>query len=184
MPMITSPAVGFVLGVLTMLLLWGVIAAMARAGGWLARMARPKVVNSFFGKAQIFSAAYMGYAHGHNDAQKTMGIIALTLFGAEASGALDNLPGWLAFLHPSDAALAAAKTGTSVVALLDESAYRQRLGSGQEDRVTTRRSAWEDMLTGAALTLLSVDLEGEDEARPVPPLEAALARDAAMGGKG
>ncbi len=79
--------------------------------------------------------------------------------------------------------LAAAKTGTSVVALLDESAYRQRLGSGQEDRVTTRRSAWEDMLTGSALTLLSVDLEGEDEARLVPRLEAALARDAAMGGK-
>ena len=45
----------------------------------------------------------MGYAHGHNDAQKTMGIIALTLFGAEASGALDDLPGWLAFLHPGAA---------------------------------------------------------------------------------
>src|SRR3546814_9833888 len=43
----------------------------------------------------------MGYAHGHNDAQKTMGIIALTLFGAEASGALDDLPGWAAFLHPA-----------------------------------------------------------------------------------
>ena len=45
----------------------------------------------------------MGYAHGHNDAQKTMGIIALTLFGAEASGALDDLPGWLGFLHPGNA---------------------------------------------------------------------------------
>jgi PiT family inorganic phosphate transporter len=42
----------------------------------------------------------MGFAHGTNDAQKTMGIIALAIFGAQASGALDNLPGWLAFLHP------------------------------------------------------------------------------------
>ena len=70
------------------------------AGGVLGRLARPRWVNAFFGKAQILSAAYMGFAHGHNDAQKTMGIIALTLIGAEAAGTLDDLPGWLAFLHP------------------------------------------------------------------------------------
>ena len=100
LPMITSPIAGFLLGVLVMLLLWALIAAMAKAGGPLARLARPRWVNAFFGKAQILSAAYMGYAHGHNDAQKTMGVIALTLFGAEASGALDDLPSWLQFLHP------------------------------------------------------------------------------------
>ncbi len=42
----------------------------------------------------------MGFAHGHNDAQKTMGIIAMTLIGAEATGALNDLPSWLAFMHP------------------------------------------------------------------------------------
>ncbi|MEP6633442.1 MAG: inorganic phosphate transporter, partial [Luteimonas sp.] len=73
---------------------------MARAGGVLARLARPRWVNAFFGKAQIFSAGYMGYAHGHNDAQKTMGIIALALFGAQSSGALEHLPTWLAFMRP------------------------------------------------------------------------------------
>ena len=51
------------------------------------------------------SAAYMGFAHGTNDAQKTMGIIALALFGAQAAGTLDNLPSWLAFLHPSHGAI-------------------------------------------------------------------------------
>ncbi|MBO9547447.1 inorganic phosphate transporter, partial [Caulobacter sp.] len=100
LPMVTSPLAGFVLGVAMMLLLWAIIAGMARAGGVLGRLARPRWVNAFFGKAQILSAAYMGYAHGHNDAQKTMGIIALTLIGAESSGQLDNLPGWLSFLHP------------------------------------------------------------------------------------
>src|SRR3546814_14989503 len=99
--MVTSPAAGFALGIVVMLLLWAIIAAMVRAGGVLRRLARPRWVNAFFGKAQLLSAAYMGYAHGHNDAQKTMGIIALTLFGAEASGALDDLPGWAAFLHPA-----------------------------------------------------------------------------------
>lgn len=107
LPMVTSPLIGFLLGVLTMLLLWALISAMARAGGALTRLARPRWVNLFFGKAQVLSAAYMGYAHGHNDAQKTMGIIALTLFGAEASGALDDLPAWLGFLHPGDGAASA-----------------------------------------------------------------------------
>jgi len=100
MPMITSPIAGFVLGIVVMCLLWAIIAGMARIGGPVGRLARPRWVNAFFGKAQIASAAYMGYAHGHNDAQKTMGIIAMTLIGAQATGALDDLPGWLAFLHP------------------------------------------------------------------------------------
>ncbi len=102
LPMITSPVAGFLLGVAMMLVLWAIIAGMARAGGVLARLARPRWVNAFFGKAQILSAAYMGFAHGHNDAQKTMGIIALTLIGAETAGTLDELPGWLSFLHPGE----------------------------------------------------------------------------------
>ena len=99
-PMVTSPLVGFLLGLSLMVVLWGLISGMERAGGMLKRMARPRWINATFGKLQIVSAAYMGYAHGHNDAQKTMGVIALTLFGAQASGALDQLPPWLDFLHP------------------------------------------------------------------------------------
>lgn len=105
-PMVSSPVLGFVAGFLMMGLLFFVISMMARAGGVLARLARPRWVNSLFGKVQILSAAGMGFAHGMNDAQKTMGIVALTLVSAQAAGTLDDLPSWLAFLHPSDAALA------------------------------------------------------------------------------
>ena len=41
----------------------------------------------------------MGFSHGSNDAQKTMGIIALALFSATNTGALEQLPGWLHFLR-------------------------------------------------------------------------------------
>jgi len=99
-PMVSSPFAGFLLGVLVLGLLYLIIAAMFRAGGPLARAARPRWVNAFFGKAQIVSAAYMGMAHGTNDAQKTMGIIALAIFGAQQAGTLDQLPSWLAFMHP------------------------------------------------------------------------------------
>ncbi|TWT17600.1 inorganic phosphate transporter [Luteimonas marina] len=105
-PMVSSPLLGFAAGFLMMGVLFFVISMMARSGGWLARIARPRWVNGFFGKAQIVSAAGMGFAHGMNDAQKTMGIVALTLVSAQAAGTLDVLPGWLAFLHPSEAALA------------------------------------------------------------------------------
>ncbi|GAB3387933.1 inorganic phosphate transporter [Lysobacter fragariae] len=100
LPMVSSPFAGFMLGLVIMGLLFAIIAGMNRAGGVLARAARPRWVNAFFGKAQLFSAAYMGFAHGTNDAQKTMGIIALAVFGAQGAGALDHLPSWLAFLHP------------------------------------------------------------------------------------
>ncbi|NUS37707.1 MAG: inorganic phosphate transporter [Lysobacter sp.] len=100
-PMVSSPIAGFLLGLLILSLLYAIIFALSRAGGALSRGARPRWVNAFFGKAQLVSAAYMGFAHGTNDAQKTMGVIALTLFGAQAAGTLDNLPAWLAFLHPS-----------------------------------------------------------------------------------
>ena len=106
LPMVSSPVLGFAAGFLVMGVLFFTISMMARSGGRLARLARPRWVNGFFGKFQIVSAAGMGFAHGMNDAQKTMGIIALALGGAQAAGTLDALPPWLAFLHPSDAALA------------------------------------------------------------------------------
>src|SRR5690606_37336202 len=104
-PMVISPVLGFAAGFIIMGLLFALIAGMHAAGGLLTRLARPRWVNSFFGKAQIVSAAYMGFAHGLNDAQKTMGIIALALVSAAAAGQLEGLPGWLSFLQPWEAAL-------------------------------------------------------------------------------
>jgi PiT family inorganic phosphate transporter len=101
LPMVSSPVAGFTLGILMMGLFMAVISTMNGAGGWMARVSRPRWVNALFGKAQIGSAAYMGFAHGTNDAQKTMGIIALAIFGAETAGTLDQLPAWLSFLHPN-----------------------------------------------------------------------------------
>jgi phosphate/sulfate permease len=87
-PMITSPIIGFVGGFLLMGFLY-----------FLLQKARPRFVNRFFGKAQIFSASYMGFAHGLADAQKTMGIITLALVTATATGTFQNMPDWLSFLR-------------------------------------------------------------------------------------
>lgn len=99
-PMVGSPVAGFLLGFLLMGVLFALLSFMSSAGGVLQRAARPRWVNAFFGKAQIFSATYMGFAHGLNDAQKTMGLIALALVSASTTGALDDVPMWLSFLRP------------------------------------------------------------------------------------
>ena len=105
-PMVSSPVLGFAGGYLLMGVLFALFWAMSGSGGVLRRLARPRWANAFFGKAQLGSAAYMGLAHGLNDAQKTMGIIALALVSAQQAGTLDALPAWLAWMRPSEAALA------------------------------------------------------------------------------
>jgi PiT family inorganic phosphate transporter len=65
---------------------------------------RPHTVNKAFGKLQLFSSAYMGFSHGTNDAQKTMGIIALALVAATSGGAFNFLPDWLGFLKTPEPA--------------------------------------------------------------------------------
>ena len=87
MPMFISPVCGGVVGFLFMGLLVLLFAQYP-----------PVKLNKIFSKLQILSAAWMSFCHGLNDAQKTMGIIALTLFTGSKSGILDNLPKWLSFL--------------------------------------------------------------------------------------
>jgi PiT family inorganic phosphate transporter len=87
-PMFLAPIMGIIGGFLIMGLLM-----------LLFRKVNPGFVNRVFGKCQLLSAAWMSLEHGRNDAQKTMGIIALTLFAATQAGKLDNLPDWLGFLR-------------------------------------------------------------------------------------
>ena len=87
-PMITSPALGFLIGFLLMCMLLIFL-----------KRVRPRIINAVFGKLQLASASLMGFSHGTNDAQKTMGIIALVLFTATRDGAFNDLPAAFHFLH-------------------------------------------------------------------------------------
>jgi PiT family inorganic phosphate transporter len=67
---------------------------------------RPLLISRIFSKAQLASAAWIGFSHGTNDAQKTMGIIALILFTATKDGTFNHLPSWLHFLSTPEFAVA------------------------------------------------------------------------------
>ncbi len=49
---------------------------------WVCRKSLPRAVDNIFRKGQLLSAAFYSIGHGGNDAQKTMGIIAILLFSA------------------------------------------------------------------------------------------------------
>jgi PiT family inorganic phosphate transporter len=63
---------------------------------WIIRRRAPGVVNRVFRRLQLVSGGFVAFTHGTNDAQKTMGIIALALV---ASGHLDaekfDVPLWV-----------------------------------------------------------------------------------------
>jgi PiT family inorganic phosphate transporter len=88
LPMVTSPMLGFFVGALLMFLLTIMLHKVT-----------PRLVSLIFGKAQLLSAGFMGYSHGSNDAQKTMGIITLALFTGTQAGVFAHVPGWLSFLR-------------------------------------------------------------------------------------
>jgi len=72
-PLVSSPILGLLIGVALMIVLLNVFVH-----------ANPRHMNERFRRLQIISATYMALSHGSNDAQKTMGIMTLALFNANA----------------------------------------------------------------------------------------------------
>jgi len=61
---------------------------------WIVRKRAPGKVNRVFRKLQLVSAAFVSLTHGTNDAQKTMGVIALALVAAHP-GESFHVPVWV-----------------------------------------------------------------------------------------
>ncbi|MHB0868258.1 MAG: inorganic phosphate transporter [Chloroflexota bacterium] len=67
--LVASPLIGMLFGFLLMI---GLL--------WLVFRESPHQVNVHFRRLQLLSSAFMSFSHGSNDAQKTMGIITMSLF--------------------------------------------------------------------------------------------------------
>jgi PiT family inorganic phosphate transporter len=83
-------------------------AALMTAFLWIIRRRPPGMVNTTFRRFQLASSSFLAFTHGTNDAQKTMGIIALALVASgHLAGDFDRPPLWVIF-----AAAAAIAAGT------------------------------------------------------------------------
>ncbi|MFB3925175.1 MAG: anion permease [Syntrophales bacterium] len=81
-----SPAIGLALGLFMMILVMNIT---QRSESQVSR------TNQIFKRLQLFSAAIYSTSHGMNDAQKTMGIIALVLFSSGYLGPTFYIPYWV-----------------------------------------------------------------------------------------
>ncbi|EUJ33182.1 phosphate transporter family protein [Listeria floridensis FSL S10-1187] len=82
--LIISPLIGFSVGYL-----------IYSAFKWIFRNRKRVKTNRHFRIAQIFTAAIQAYAHGTNDAQKTMGVITLALIASGLLKETAGVPFWV-----------------------------------------------------------------------------------------
>jgi inorganic phosphate transporter, PiT family len=100
---VLSPLLGFVLGFIFFL-----------ATAWIFRNARPEPLDRGFRKIQLVSAAAFSFGHGMNDAQKTMGIIAVLLFSVGTLKTLE-IPFWIVLICHAAIALGTLSGGWRIV---------------------------------------------------------------------
>jgi PiT family inorganic phosphate transporter len=120
----TSPLIGFLAGFL-----------LTRVIYFLAQGASPEV-NWFFKKGQLFTALAMAFSHGTNDAQKTMGIITLSLL---ISGYMTefHVPFWVVTLSASAMGLGTALGGWRLIRTLGGKFYKIRPVHGFSTQLTS-----------------------------------------------
>jgi len=102
-PLVTSPIIGFV-GALVLM-----VALM-----WMFRGFARRPLGAIFRRLQVFSAGFMAFAHGSNDAQKTMGIITLALYSAGAINSIE-VPVWVIVISASAISLGTAMGGWRIM---------------------------------------------------------------------
>jgi PiT family inorganic phosphate transporter len=102
-PLVTSPVIGFVGAFVLMIVLL-----------WIFKGATRKPTQNGFRRLQVFSAGYMAFAHGSNDAQKTMGIITLALFSAGVIPSIE-VPTWVIVISATAISLGTAVGGWRIM---------------------------------------------------------------------
>jgi PiT family inorganic phosphate transporter len=111
--LVLSPLIGFVIGFLLTRLIY-----------FLVRGASPRV-NDFFKKSQLVTALAIAFSHGTNDAQKTMGIITLSLV---VGGALPSfqVPTWVIAVSAGAIAVGTSLGGWRLIRTLGQKFYKIR----------------------------------------------------------
>ena len=101
---VVSPAFGFLMA---LVLVWLVT--------WLCVRSRPALVDRRFRALQFISASLYSLGHGGNDAQKTMGVIAVLLYAHAGGQGGFHVPLWVVLACQSAMALGTLSGGWRIV---------------------------------------------------------------------
>jgi len=108
-----SPILGLVLGYLVLKFIY-----------FLTRGASPRI-NSLFRRGQIFTSLGLALSHGSNDAQKTMGIIAMAMVTTGYATEF-HIPWWVIALSAGAISLGTASGGWRLIETLGGKFYKIR----------------------------------------------------------
>ena len=107
---VVSPLAGMLLGTIFMIVT-----------SWIVRRMTPWSVDKWFRRLQLVSSGIFSYSHGTNDAQKTMGIIAVILYGTVWRDRAFAVPFWVILLCHAAMALGTALGGWRIVRTMGHS---------------------------------------------------------------
>jgi PiT family inorganic phosphate transporter len=110
--LIIAPIVGLAAGSLVMTLLF-----------WLFKGTAPSRINNKFRKLQVVSACMASFAHGSNDAQKTMGIITMILVSSSLISTF-QVPLWVKIACATAMAAGTAVGGWRIIRTMGGKIFR------------------------------------------------------------
>jgi PiT family inorganic phosphate transporter len=166
----TSPFIGFIFGFILlriiMLICWN---------------SSPKI-NWVFKRGQIFTSLALALSHGTNDAQKTMGLIALALVISGYSSTL-VVPEWVIFICASMIALGTAMGGWKLIRTLGGKFYKIRPLDGFASQLASATVILGASLVGGPVSttqVVSSAIMGVGAAERVNKVRWGVAQDIAL----
>ncbi|RPI50528.1 MAG: inorganic phosphate transporter, partial [Chloroflexi bacterium] len=165
-----SPVLGLFLGFLVLKILY-----------FLARGATPKV-NSVFRRAQLATSMALALSHGTNDAQKTMGIIAMAMV---TTGYVSDfrVPWWVIAMSAGAIALGTATGGWRLIKTLGGKFYKIRPIHAFGSQLTSASIILGAALLGGPVSttqVVSSAIMGAGSADRVSKVRWTVARDIAV----
>jgi PiT family inorganic phosphate transporter len=129
-PALAAPAIAFATAFLVLLLIY-----------WVFVWATPGGANRGFRLGQLASGTFVAFTHGANDAQKTMGVIALALF---AHGSIDHfyVPTWVKIAAGVAIALGTYVGGWRIMRTLGQRIFNMEPESGFAAQASAGATIW------------------------------------------
>ena len=129
-PGAVSPVVGFAGGFLLLLVIYRLFFRLP-----------PGVAHRGFRYGQLASGTWVAFTHGANDAQKTMGVVALALY---TSGNIDHfyIPGWVKVAAGLTIAAGTYAGGWRIIRTLGQRIYKMQPEHGFAAQVAAGTTLW------------------------------------------
>ena len=129
-PGAVSPVIGFAGAFVLLILIY-----------WLFVRLTPGLANRGFRTGQLFSGTFVAFTHGANDAQKTMGVIALALY-EHGSISTFYIPSWVKVTAGLTIAAGTYVGGWRIVRTLGQRVYKMQPEHGFAAQLAAGSTLW------------------------------------------